>query len=241
MRFLLAGRVAAALLAAVAAASGADALTVHTGQFMVNPERYNGFEGLPGGVSEAVPYTEMGITVSYVGRAALWSESQAAEGARSWYPNGGGFGYTRVTFGGAIDAVQFAAGSGWATGAPALQWQLLLGGELVAEGVIEGLPIFAGFRTYGFSESWFDEMRVQALNGPRDFNPGGFDGLVLDNIAVGGRMIAPGIPEPATWAMLIAGFGLIGAVARRRVPVAPQPVRVKARQARRTDSSRSRV
>ena len=28
------------------------------------------------------------------------------------------------------------------------------------------------------------------------------------------------IPEPATWAMLIAGFGLVGAAARRRVPSA---------------------
>jgi hypothetical protein len=26
----------------------------------------------------------------------------------------------------------------------------------------------------------------------------------------------PGVPEPTTWAMLIAGFGLVGAVARRR-------------------------
>jgi hypothetical protein len=26
----------------------------------------------------------------------------------------------------------------------------------------------------------------------------------------------PGVPEPASWAMLIAGFGLVGAVARRR-------------------------
>lgn len=26
----------------------------------------------------------------------------------------------------------------------------------------------------------------------------------------------PGVPEPATWAMLIAGFGLVGAAARRR-------------------------
>ena len=28
--------------------------------------------------------------------------------------------------------------------------------------------------------------------------------------------VLPGIPEPSTWAMLIAGFGLVGAVARRR-------------------------
>ncbi len=28
----------------------------------------------------------------------------------------------------------------------------------------------------------------------------------------------PGVPEPASWAMLIAGFGLTGAMARRRLP-----------------------
>lgn len=28
--------------------------------------------------------------------------------------------------------------------------------------------------------------------------------------------VGPGVPEPASWAMLIAGFGLVGAVSRRR-------------------------
>lgn len=31
-----------------------------------------------------------------------------------------------------------------------------------------------------------------------------------------GRLSAPAIPEPASWALLIAGFGVIGAAARRR-------------------------
>ncbi|WP_448580398.1 PEPxxWA-CTERM sorting domain-containing protein [Thermaurantiacus sp.] len=31
-----------------------------------------------------------------------------------------------------------------------------------------------------------------------------------------GRLTAPGIPEPATWATLIAGFGMVGFMARRR-------------------------
>ena len=34
--------------------------------------------------------------------------------------------------------------------------------------------------------------------------------------AIGGRITAGAVPEPASWAMLIAGFGLVGAVARRR-------------------------
>ena len=29
-------------------------------------------------------------------------------------------------------------------------------------------------------------------------------------------VLIPGVPEPATWAMLIAGFGLVGAILRRR-------------------------
>ncbi len=33
---------------------------------------------------------------------------------------------------------------------------------------------------------------------------------------VGGIIVEPGVPEPATWAMMIAGFGLVGAAARRR-------------------------
>jgi len=39
-----------------------------------------------------------------------------------------------------------------------------------------------------------------------------FDNVSLDGVGVGGGAV----PEPATWAMLIAGFGGIGSVARRR-------------------------
>jgi hypothetical protein len=42
-------------------------------------------------------------------------------------------------------------------------------------------------------------------------NPGVADAFGIDDISYNGV-----IPEPATWAMLIAGFGLVGAAARRR-------------------------
>jgi hypothetical protein len=46
--------------------------------------------------------------------------------------------------------------------------------------------------------------------------------VVIDQVFViasdtGGPQI-PAVPEPATWAMLIAGFGLVGAAMRRRTP-----------------------
>jgi hypothetical protein len=38
---------------------------------------------------------------------------------------------------------------------------------------------------------------------------------VQDGLTVRGVGFAPRVPEPATWAMMIGGFGLLGAAARR--------------------------
>jgi hypothetical protein len=46
---------------------------------------------------------------------------------------------------------------------------------------------------------------------------GGFE---TDNHTVGQWLTTDPVPEPASWAMLIAGFGLVGAMARRRASVA---------------------
>ncbi len=43
---------------------------------------------------------------------------------------------------------------------------------------------------------------------------GGANFVAYDNITFGS--VTPGVPEPASWAMLIAGFGLVGAAQRRR-------------------------
>jgi hypothetical protein len=41
-------------------------------------------------------------------------------------------------------------------------------------------------------------------------------GALVANASGGFGYVAAGVPEPASWAMMIGGFGLIGAASRRR-------------------------
>lgn len=41
-------------------------------------------------------------------------------------------------------------------------------------------------------------------------------GIAYDNVRLDATPLAAGVPEPSTWAMMIAGFGLTGALLRRR-------------------------
>jgi hypothetical protein len=208
---------AAAAFAALAAATGAQALTVHSSPFLLSPEVRIGFEAATAETS----YVENGVAVSYIGTpqsGGIWTTSQAAEGKQSWYANGGGFGYTRLQFQSDVQAFQFAAGSGWPVGQggqsanPHLQFRLLDDGAIVAEGRVGSVRLYSGFGVFGFSGLAFDEVHLQSLDGDLPFDPGGFDALALDALAFGGAVI----PEPATWAMMILGFGLVGARARRQ-------------------------
>ena len=207
--------VAALALLFHSAPANAGAVVIHTGPFLAAPTHVNGFELMADGMS----HTEQGIAVSYVGRATgIWRTSQLADGAQSWYPEAGGFGFTRITLANSVSAFQFSAGSGWLIGDPGLQFRLMAGGSIVAEGVIEGLPRYRGFRSYGFSGLEFDELHLQSLLGPSPFDELGFDALALDSLAHGGEFLSPQIPipEPQTWTMLILGFGLMGLALRRQ-------------------------
>lgn len=65
--------------------------------------------------------------------------------------------------------------------------------------------------TYTFADAGNYRLRFGVVN---VIDQGFQSGLAYDGTVVDGTVI-PGIPEPATWAMMIIGFGLVGSAARR--------------------------
>lgn len=213
----------AAIAPAAQAATSVDELVVIRRPLLANPTVQIGFEAATSDTS----YVENGVLVTYEGTpqiGGIWTTSQAAEGRQSWYANGGGFGYTRLQFRSDLRAFQFSAGSGWPADqigdipppVPYLQFRLLNDGKQITEGRVGFVPFYSGFQVFLFSGVTFDELHLQSLGGDLPFQEGGLDALTLDAMAFGGNVI----PEPATWAMMIVGFGLVGLTARRREALA---------------------
>jgi len=202
--------------AIVWAPASSAAITVETTDFLTSYNHYNGFEGMGSqlGFPPFTPYTEEGITVTYFGGTGIWTTSQpAAEGQYSWYPNGGSNGYTDVKFNQVINAVEFQAGSGWFNGPVELTYNILLGGSSIATGAISGLPTFSGFNFYGFSGANFDEIQLQGRQGTGNvFDPSAREAGAYDAFKFEGTLSSA--PEPASWAMMIAGFGIVGGAMR---------------------------
>jgi hypothetical protein len=65
----------------------------------------------------------------------------------------------------------------------------------------------AGFQTFTFNAAGVTSVRIS-----------GDSPFAIDNVVLSDRVAA--VPEPASWAMMIVGFGAIGAAARRRQRVA---------------------
>ncbi|WP_310473736.1 PEPxxWA-CTERM sorting domain-containing protein [Sandarakinorhabdus sp.] len=77
------------------------------------------------------------------------------------------------------------------------------------------LPL-AEFASFAVNSGWTAQSLRFTYGDPLSQNPVG-----ISNFALEVRPIATGaIPEPASWAMLIAGFGLVGGMSRRQRSVA---------------------
>lgn len=82
-------------------------------------------------------------------------------------------------------------------------------------GVVDGLAIADG-ATFGLRWS-LDYISTPHLIGDTLFDVSTNDGLAIDDFTLSASL-APtaAVPEPASWAMMIAGFGFVGSTMRRR-------------------------
>jgi hypothetical protein len=208
-----------ALATALLLGTAAQAITVHTTDFIADGSRsgFNGFENIPNDgtvyTGGAGPYAEGGITVEQIGGDAgndIWVGYQpgGGEGAFVWYPDGGDFGYTRITLTGGADFanVGFLVASGYFSGGNGA-YQLLNNGSPVASGTFTNNAFFSYL---GFAGGGFDTILLRDSLSTVGFGDGSANALALDSIEISA------VPEPTSTALLALGLAAVGVAARRR-------------------------
>jgi hypothetical protein len=87
------------------------------------------------------------------------------------------------------------------------------GGHWAIDVNIAALPLLVGNNDFLFSYASPDGDALGALGGHAGAQGLGDEGWGLSDITLNGH---PAVPEPATWAMMIAGIATVGAAMRRR-------------------------
>ncbi len=96
----------------------------------------------------------------------------------------------------------------------------------VTQSTVSDVSFFFGIEGGGFTTDFDDLRGAQLFTGPNTsptFRLGNFDLSRFDdagNLTFAGNLtiadLAAAVPEPATWALMILGFGAVGAALRRR-------------------------
>ncbi len=168
----------------------------------------------------------VGSTTSQYGNLQLWGTNNGGTDTITESSFGGNFigadGAFQVapiqqTLTGLVVGSRYAVEFDWAAaqqfgfnGATTEQWLVSLGGQTIATSVYSN-------PNHGFS-GWMRERFVFTFDGANNvlsfLAVGTPEGLppfsLLDGVS------AAAVPEPATWAMMVGGFGLVGFAARRR-------------------------
>lgn len=179
--------------------------------------------GIPSGFTTVITFESMasGITNSISGNVKTAAGNQSGRAAPAGTPQGGIYqsvgtgGASTFDFGGFLPEKQVLTGV-------SVYWGsvdshniidfLRSDGALVSSFTGANLPRFDGNQTIAATNRriTFAMSGVDRITQVR-FRAGG-NAFEYDNIAVA----TGAIPEPATWGMLITGFGIIGAALRRR-------------------------
>jgi hypothetical protein len=213
-----------AIAATLTPFSGTHAATVHLADIVPNPVAVNDFELAP--AFRATTWAQQGVRATQVdgsGAAdAIWLDSGLGLGNRSWYPNGGDEGWTRLTLdsGENFDAVSFFGGSGWNAPPQTMYFELADDGVVVLSGTLA--TSFAG-SWYGFAGGDFDEVRLRASGGQVSSlsdcpigPPGpnnGCNTAWVDEIRVGAANI---VPEPGSGLLAASALLMLLPLSSRR-------------------------
>jgi hypothetical protein len=188
----------------------AQDFTVGVGTVVAVPGN-NDFKANLAGIG-LVDYTDVGSSVSLSGPAILKFEFVAREAGFDNTFITKDFSWTSVSPPSLVpwDAA-LPIGSGFYAGGSITDWLFERGGPAPGAQFGIGTQQFAIFLPTGFTtgQSWTSKVLYLGFDdtgaGPDDNH----DDMII-------RVTAMAVPEPATWAMLIAGFGLVGFSLRRR-------------------------
>ena len=192
------------LIALLSTSAPAYADTINFGQFGANGAAVaNGAAGLTGGnVSFTVTGPGQGFT--RLDEEAGWA-GHFPDGTPLLYNNGAA-GAGEILFGQSISSLTGLSMQANLTGAYTATAQVWLGGVLQGStfyNSVNNLDVPPAIPTFDFTAfASFDRLVLSTTN----------DGL---GWAIGG-VIGGAVPEPATWALLILGFGFVGGAMRQR-------------------------
>jgi choice-of-anchor C domain-containing protein len=221
LRTAAASALAALTIVAAPSAAGAAELLVN-GSFedigAGAPEGWGGLTYYAGGV--ALPgWTVASGSVDLTTSASFWGP--AYDGNYSLDINGWNPGTITQSFGtviGQLYAVSFAYGRNVAGAENPATATVTAGGQTVNVSAADDGSFGSGrnmiWKTGGFTFTGTGSpttISLQATNGSNG-------GVFFDKISVQSEDLAgaAAVPEPATWALMIGGFGLMGAMLRRR-------------------------
>jgi len=209
----------AALVAGLALAGAAQANTnlVSNGSFELGSPGPGpgGFSTLGGGSTAMSGWTVTGASVDWIN--GYW---QASDGTHSVDLNGAGVGGVSQTIATVVGQTYLLTFDLSGNPDSALATRTL---QVTAGDASDPFAFAMGGNTHG-SMNWLAQsMTFTALSTSTQINFASTStdnccwGPALDNVSVS----AMGVPEPATWALMLTGFGLAGVTLRRRalVPV----------------------